>query len=109
MDTLDKMQQEVVEMFNKYESQGTKPWTYEIASHDLQYQLGNLSKCVLQLQNYRYREGLDEPQIKDKLSDELADIMADVLLIAHELDIDLHSAWANMLASDQKRLVSGLR
>jgi len=43
-------------------------------------------------------------QIKAKLSDELADIMAEVLFIAHELDIDLHSAWDNMLASDQKKI-----
>jgi NTP pyrophosphatase (non-canonical NTP hydrolase) len=104
MDTLDKMQQEVVEIFKKYDAQGTKTWSYDVASHDLQYQVGNLSKCVLQLQNYRYREGLDEVQIKAKLSDELADIMAEVLFIAHELDIDLHSAWANMLASDQKKI-----
>ncbi len=104
MDTLDKMQQEVVEIFKKYDAQGTKTWSYDVASHDLQYQVGNLSKCVLQLQNYRYREGLDESQIKAKLSDELADIMAEVLFIAHELDIDLHSAWDNMLASDQKKI-----
>ncbi len=104
MDTLDKMQQEVVEIFRKYDAQGTKTWTYEVASHDLQYQVGNLSKCILQLQNYRYREGLDESQIKDKLSDELADIMAEVLFIAHELDINLHSAWANMLDSDKKKI-----
>jgi hypothetical protein len=35
MDTLDKMQQEVVEMFKKYDAQRTKTWSYDVASHDL--------------------------------------------------------------------------
>ncbi|MFH1667648.1 MAG: hypothetical protein ABH884_01320 [Candidatus Komeilibacteria bacterium] len=98
------MQREIVEVFSKYESQGTKPWSYSVTSHDLQYQVGNLTKCILQLQNYRYREGLGEAQIKENLADELADIMAEVLFLAHELDIDLQEAWKKMFASDEKKI-----
>ena len=101
---LNTMQQQVVDMFKKYEQQGTESWTYQTAAHDLQYQLGKLSKCVLQLENKRFNEGLTEPQIKIQLADELADIMAEVLFIAAELDINLAEAWAGMLASDEKKI-----
>lgn len=101
---LQEMQQQVVDLFTKYIEQGTKPWTYVIASHDLQYQVGNLSKCVLQLEGYRYRGDLSEAEIKANAADELADIMAEVLFIAHELGIDLEDAWKKMVKSDEDKI-----
>ncbi len=104
MKNLEKMQKEIVEIFFNYQGQGTKPWSYIIASHDLQYQIGNLTKYVLQLENYRYRENLSDVQIKEKLADELADILAEILFIAHELDVNIEQAWAKMLELDRKKI-----
>ncbi len=98
------MTEQIVRMFKEYDRQGTKTWTYEIAAQDLQYQIGNLTKRILQLKGYRYAEGLNEEEIKEKLADELADIMAETLFIAHELNIDLAAAWNAMLASDAKKI-----
>lgn len=98
------MQKQVANLFKKYQSQGTKMWTYETASHDLQYQIGKLSKCILQLKNYRYRENLTDEEIKEKLADELVDIMAEVLFIADELNIDLYKSWQKMIESDENKI-----
>ena len=104
MKNLQEMQKQVVDLFKKYQSQGTKMWTYETASHDLQYQVGKLSKCVLQLKNYRYRENLNEDEIKENVADELADIMAEVLFISNELNIDFNKAWEKMIESDENKI-----
>ena len=102
--TVQQMTEEIVRNFKEYEKQGTNAWTYETAVRDLPYQVGNLSKLVLQKTGDRYNEGLSEDEIKLKISDELADIIADVLFISHELDIDMTQAWHNMLASDQQKI-----
>ncbi len=104
MNNLKQMQKQVVDIFKKYQSQGTKMWTCETASHDLQYQIGKLSKCILQLKNYRYRENLTDEEIKENLADELVDIMAEVLFIADELNIDLDKSWEKMIESDENKI-----
>lgn len=98
------MTTEIVRNFDEYEKQGTPPWTYETAVRDLPYQVGNLSKLVLQKIGDRYNEGLSDEEIQLKIADELSDIIADVLFIAHELNIDITEAWQAMLASDQKKI-----
>lgn len=102
--SLKEMQQQIVAVFDAYEAQGTKTWTYDIAAHDLQYQIGNLTKCILQLKGFRYAEGKSEEEIKTRAADELADIMAEVLFISHELGIDITKAWDDMIASDMKKI-----
>lgn len=99
-----KKQKQISEIFKKYQLQGTKMWTYETASHDLQYQIGKLSKCILQLKNYRYRDNLSDEKIKENLSDELVDIIAEALFIANELNIDLDKAWDKMIESDEQKI-----
>ena len=102
--SLHTLQTEIVAQFKEYEKQGTKPWTHDIAANDLSYQIGSLSKVLMQMRNERYDDGLTEQELKAKAADELADIMAEVLFIAHELDIDLYQAWEDMLGSDQKKI-----
>jgi hypothetical protein len=91
-------------VWNEYHKQGTHPWTREVAAQDLQYQIGSLSKLILQLQNYRYREGLSEDAIKVKMADELADIMAEVMFIAGGYGIDLEKAFYDMLETDRRKI-----
>lgn len=98
------MQQQVVDIFKAYDTQGTNTWDFKIASHDLQYQVGNLTKGILQLTGDRYADGLGDDQIKTNIADELADIMAEVLFIAHELDINLTEAWRAMIKSDETKI-----
>ena len=99
-----KKQKQISEIFKKYQLQGTKMWTYETASHDLQYQIGKLSKCILQLGNFRYRDNSSDEKIKENLSDELVDIIAEVLFIANELSIDLDKAWDKMIETDEQKI-----
>ncbi len=101
---LKDMLAELLETWNSYEKQGTHPLTREVAAQDLQYQIGSLSKLILQLQNYRYRGELNEEQIKSKMADELADILAEVLFIADGYDIDMEKAWDDMLESDRRKI-----
>lgn len=104
MNEINLMKSQIVEVFKKYDGQGTSSWTYDIAAQDLQYQVGSLIKCILQLRGFRYREGLSEEKIKEKISDELADILAEVLFISHELNIDVETAWNKMVESDEKKI-----
>jgi NTP pyrophosphatase (non-canonical NTP hydrolase) len=104
MKTLVDLTNEIKEIFKQYEKQGTLPWDYKVATTDLSYQIGNLTKAILQLQNYRYREGMNDGEIKKKAADELADILAEVLIIADDLKIDLYEAWENMVKSDHKKI-----
>lgn len=102
--SFNDLTKELLGVWKGYEKQGTKPWTYDIAAQDLQYQVGSLAKRILQLKGYRYSDLLSHKEITESLSDELADIFAEVLFIAHELDIDLGAAWERMLASDKKKI-----
>lgn len=102
--TLRDYTKEVVAIFRKYSKQGTKPWSYQIAAHDLSYQVGSLSKILLQMENYRYREGKTPKELQEKAADELADIFAEVLFIAHGMGISLDDAWNKMLASDNQKI-----
>jgi NTP pyrophosphatase (non-canonical NTP hydrolase) len=102
--SLQNMMTELLDTWNSYEKQGTLPWTREVAANDLQYQIGSLAKLILQLQNYRYRSGLNEEEIKSKMADELADIIAEALFIADGYDIDIEKAWDDMLESDRRKI-----
>ncbi len=102
--TLKDYTNEVVHIFGKYSAQGTKPWTHQVATRDLAYQIGSLSKVLLQLENFRYREGLSPQELRAKAADELADIFAEVLFIAHGMGISLAEAWDAMLLSDRKKI-----
>jgi hypothetical protein len=101
---LKEFESEVVTMFKKYEQTGTIPWNYSIATRDLPYQVGSLTKAVSQLEGIRHREGKTDEELKAKIGDELADIFAEVLFIAHDFGISLEDVWQNMLASDQRKI-----
>jgi hypothetical protein len=94
----------VRESFAKYDAQGTRHWTWETAARDLPYQVGSLSKVLLQLSGDRYAEGKDAAALEWELRNELADIMAEVLYIAGERGIDMDQALAEMLDDDKKKV-----
>jgi NTP pyrophosphatase (non-canonical NTP hydrolase) len=102
--SLTEMQKEIVSVFKEYEKTGTHKWTAEIASKDLAYQLGSLTKRMMQLKGERYADGLNKKELKKFVADELADILAEVLFISHELDIDMQEAWGAMVGSDKKKI-----
>ncbi len=102
--SIQGMTEDVLRIFSKYTSTGTNPWDYKVAAFDLQYQLGNLSKRISQLDNNRYNEGLSPEKIKACIADEIADIMAEALFIAHELDIDVEKGWRAMITSDETKI-----
>ena len=103
MSDLEKLTEDVKQIYQEYEKTGTRPWTYETAAIDLSYQVGSLSKLLLQLRGDRYTTE-DKSELTSKVSDELADILAEVLFIASELDIDLNEAWNKMLESDNQKI-----
>jgi NTP pyrophosphatase (non-canonical NTP hydrolase) len=101
---LKEYTKEVVKIFKKYAQTGTVVWDYKIALLDLQYQIGSLTKRVMQMDGQRYKEGLTDREIKDKVADELADIFTEVLFIAKELNVDLDKAFHKMLESDEAKI-----
>lgn len=104
MKSLKDYTKEVVKTFNNYTKTGTVKWTYKIALLDLQYQIGSLTKRVMQLDNQRHKEGLSEKEIEEKIADELADIFTETLFIAKELNVDLDKAFSKMLDSDKSKI-----
>lgn len=102
--TISELTEDVKNSFAKYDAQGTKHWTWETAAKDLPYQVGSLSKVLLQISGYRYAEGKDEVGLQWQLRNELADIMAEVLYIAGELGIDMNQAMAEMVDDDTKKV-----
>lgn len=98
------MKMDVVAMYAKYTTTGTHPWTYDTAARDLPYQVGSLTKLIMQLTGNRYAEKKSEDEIKSQIGDELADILAESLFIAHELGIDISDAWVKMLKSDTEKI-----
>lgn len=104
--SLDELQGDVVRIYAEYETTGTNRWTHQTALIDLQYQIGALAKCILQLQGNRFNEGKSTRELHASIGDELADILAEVLFIAHELNVDLMKSWSRMLEADQKKLAT---
>lgn len=102
--TIQQLTDQIVTTFKNYEKTGTTPWTYKIAIQDLAYQIGSLSKLVMQLHGERHNENQSREQIMAKIADELADIMTDTLFAAHDLGIDMNKAFDAMLQSDQKKV-----
>lgn len=101
---LSELTHEVVAIYKRYTTTGTNPWTYDTASRDLPYQVGSLTKLMMQLTGNRHAEGKNEDEIKSQVGDELADILAETLFIAHELNINLEEAWNKMLKSDELKI-----
>ena len=80
---LGQLTDEIVATYKSYEKTGTKPWDYLVASRDLSYQVGSLTKVIMQLNNERYAKAGAE-DLRAQAGDELADILAEVLFIAKE-------------------------
>jgi hypothetical protein len=102
--TISELTKDVQASFANYDVQGTRHWTWETAAKDLPYQVGSLSKVLLQISGDRYAEGKDEAALQWQLRNELADIMAEVLYIAGELNIDMNQAMAEMVDDDTKKV-----
>lgn len=101
--TMEEYIQEIRAIYRSYEKTGTKPWDYGIASRDLSYQVGSLTKLIMQMEGERYKDVSDE-SLKEKIGDELADIFAEVLFISSELDIDIDKSWRKMVDSDNRKI-----
>jgi NTP pyrophosphatase (non-canonical NTP hydrolase) len=102
--TLHQLTDEIVAVYKRYEATGTAKWTHEIAAKDLAYQLGSLTKALMQLRGERHAGGKTPEQLRAAVGDELADILAETLFIARELDIDLAASWQAMVASDDAKI-----
>jgi hypothetical protein len=102
--TISQLTSEVQKSFGRYDAQGTRHWTWETAARDLPYQVGSLSKVLLQLSGDRHKEGKTEDELQWQLRNELADILAEVLYVAGELHIDMNQAMAEMVDDDTKKV-----
>ena len=104
--TVSELTSAVKASFAKYDAQGTRHWTWEVAMQDLSYQIGSLQKVALQLSEYRWADGKDKVALEADFRDELADILAEVLYVAAERGIDMNRAMDEMVASDQKKVTA---
>jgi NTP pyrophosphatase (non-canonical NTP hydrolase) len=101
---IETMTDDVLRTFTAYEKTGTNKRDYKIAANDLSYQVGSLTKRIMQLNNERYREDMNDDRIKTLIADELVDIVAEVLFISHELGINMATARSAMLWSDEAKI-----
>lgn len=102
--TISQLTKIVKDSFTQYDKQGTRHWTWEVATQDLSYQIGSLNKVMLQLSGNRWDHGKDKATLEADFRDELADIMAVVLYIASERGIDMNQAMNEMIKSDVRKI-----
>lgn len=53
--TVNSLTEQVLRLTRSYPQIGTKPWNYQIMTKDLAYQIGSLTKLVMQLDGERFR------------------------------------------------------
>jgi hypothetical protein len=102
--TITELTTAIKKSFAKYDKQGTRHWTWQVAAQDLSYQIGSLHKVMLQLSGDRWADGKDTQALEADFRNELADIMAEVLYIAAERGIDMNRAMDEMVADDQRKV-----
>lgn len=103
--TLKEATQLVKDSFSNYDDNTpTVEWNYHIAARDLAYQIGSLTKALMQLDGERFNEGKSEAELRDVVADELADILAETLYIADGLGISMSDALDAMVESDNKKI-----
>jgi len=102
--TLSELTKLVKNSFAKYDKQGTQHWTWEVASRDLSYQIGELNKVILQLDKYRWDDRKNKEELEADFRNELADILAEVLYIASERGVNMNQAMEEMVDDDKKKI-----
>ncbi len=88
----------------KYLSTGTKEWNLKIRVMDLQYQIGSLTKLIMQKEGFVHNHGLSQTEIESLISLDLSDIISLTLLIAKDLGIDPNDSYAEHLKSDIEKI-----
>lgn len=103
--TLQEATELVLDSFSNYdENTPTVEWNHRIAARDLSYQIGSLTKALMQLEGERFDEQKSKQELREIVADELADILAETLYIAHEMDISMSDALDAMVESDNKKI-----
>jgi len=102
--TLTQLSDAIQKSFARYDQQGTRHWTWQVAAQDLIYQIGSLHKVALQLSGDRWAHNKSKEVLEAEFKDELADIVAVALYIAAERGIDMNQAMDDMFASDQQKV-----
>ena len=89
---LEALQKQALEIKLKYDAlnkrNGDQEWDVEAYMQGFVGDVGDLAKLVMAKQGYRQGDSLDK-----RLEHELADCLWSVLVIAHELDIDLGTVF----------------
>ncbi len=95
---------DVVNIGKQYPSQGTKPWDIKTNTMDLQYQIGSLSKLVLQKENYVHNHGLSKQEINSLIALDISDIISLSLIIAKEMNIDPDKVFLKQIRTDLEKI-----
>lgn len=102
--TISELTELVKKSFGQYDKQGTHHWTWETAAKDLTYQVGSLTKVMLQLSGDRWADGKSTEDLEWQFRNELADILAEVLYVAGERKIDMNQTMNEMVGDDHKKV-----
>jgi len=102
--TITELTKLVKQSFGQYDKQGTRHWTWETAAKDLTYQIGSLTKVMLQLSGERWADGKNNEELEWQFRNELADILAEVLYVAGERNINMNQAMDEMVGDDKKKV-----
>jgi NTP pyrophosphatase (non-canonical NTP hydrolase) len=101
--TIDEMQQQAVAVATKYriknQQDGRKTWKASDYMAGFVGDVGDLSKLIMAYSNLR-----DIPDVEAKLAHELSDCLWSILVLAHELQINVEEAFTHTIKELQGRL-----
>jgi NTP pyrophosphatase (non-canonical NTP hydrolase) len=101
--TIKDMQDRAIGIARRYKSinqpKGLKDWDASAYMAGFVGDVGDLSKLVMAKAKLREFTGVDA-----KIAHELADCLWSVLVLSHELGIDIEDAFANAMAELDRRL-----
>lgn len=82
---------------------GLQSWTTAEYLQGFLGDVGDLAKLVMARHRFRHISGAQSADYSQKLAHELSDCLWSLLVIAHELNIDLEQAFITTMAELQQR------
>jgi hypothetical protein len=88
----------------KYLTQGTKAWSIKEIILDMSYQVGNLSKSMLQKDSYVRMHGMSAGELDSVIETDVVDMLSLVLSLAERLDMDVDKAFKEHIQEDIEKI-----
>lgn len=100
--SLDELQTKALEVKQLYatynQRQGSRAWEVGDYMAGFVGDVGDLSKLIMAKQGLRHKD-----RVAENIEHELADCLWSLLVIAHELDVDIEQAYTKTMEEIKKR------